>query len=319
MRDPGHVVVVTGASSGIGRATVHVLARRGYRLVLAARSEENLEKVRAECEELGAEAVVVPTDVSDGDSVDALFRTAVSRFGTVDGVVHSAAVLAYGRFVDIPARVFDQVLSTNVQGTANVARAALGVFEEQAGGRLVVVGSVIGQIAVPLMSTYVTSKWAMAGLVRTLQIEARRLPGVDVTLVSPGGVNTPIYQLAGNYAGFASRPPPPVDPPEKVARAVVRGLDRPRRSISVGPANPMMVFGFRSLPGVYDRIVTPMMERAGLSREPVHPSPGNVFEPGAGLEGVHGQWGRLWLQGVGVLAAGAGAVSAAGVARRSRR
>jgi len=313
------VVVVTGASSGIGRATVHVLARRGYRLVLAARSEENLEKVRAECEELGAEAVVVPTDVSDGDSVDALFRTAVSRFGTVDGVVHSAAVLAYGRFVDIPARVFDQVLSTNVQGTANVARAALGVFEEQAGGRLVVVGSVIGQIAVPLMSTYVTSKWAMAGLVRTLQIEARRLPGVDVTLVSPGGVNTPIYQLAGNYAGFASRPPPPVDPPEKVARAVVRGLDRPRRSISVGPANPMMVFGFRSLPGVYDRIVTPMMERAGLSREPVHPSPGNVFEPGAGLEGVHGQWGRLWLQGVGVLAAGAGAVSAAGVARRSRR
>ncbi len=293
------VTVVVGASSGIGRRAAQLLAERGDRLVLASRSAETLEQVRAECEERGAEVLVVVTDISRSADVDRLMDAAVDRFGRVDRLVHSAAVLAYGRFLDVPRDVFDRILATNVHGLTYVARAALRVFERQGAGRLVVVGSVVGTIAVPLMSSYVVSKWAMAGLVRTLQIEARRMPGVDISLVAPGSVDTPIYHLAGSYAGFAGRPPPPVGSADKVARAVVRALDRPRRSVSVGLSSPVMLLGFRLLPRVYDLLVLPLMELAGLSRTRVRATAGNVFAPRPGLEAVEGHWRRRRLRRAG--------------------
>jgi NAD(P)-dependent dehydrogenase (short-subunit alcohol dehydrogenase family) len=185
----GAVVVVTGASSGIGRATAAQLSGKGMRVVLASRSREALESAALDCT---GETLVVPTDVASIDEVEALLDAATERFGRVDAVVHSAAVLAYGRFADVPADVFDRTLEVTVGGTANVARSALRRFEAQGGGRLVVVGSLLGKIATPYMSAYVTAKWAVHGLVRCLQIEARRTPGVEVSLVSPGGVNTPV-------------------------------------------------------------------------------------------------------------------------------
>jgi short-subunit dehydrogenase len=310
------VVLVTGASSGIGRATARLLAREGTDLVLASRSAPALAATQAECEALGASVLVSPTDVTEAAEVGALLDQAVARFGRVDAVVHAAAVLAYGRFEDVPADVFDRVQVTNIIGTANVARGAMQTFRKQRGGTLVVVGSVTGKIAAPFLSSYTTSKWAVHGLVRVLQVEARRTPGVSVTLVSPGGVDTPIYLAAGNYAGRVGRPPPPVDSPEKVARAIVRALDRPRREVSVGLANAVMVTGFRLLPGLYDAMVTPLMERAALSREPVAPHSGNVFRPPEHGEAVHGRWGRHWLRGVGTAA---GVMPVAVLAHRLRR
>jgi NAD(P)-dependent dehydrogenase (short-subunit alcohol dehydrogenase family) len=221
-----------------------------------------------------------------------VFDRAVERFGRVDGVVHAAAVLAYGRFEDVPSAVFDKTVRTNVTGTANVARSALRVFKQQGGGRLVVVGSVLGKMTSAFMSPYATSKWAVHGLVRTLQIEARKTPGISVSLVSPGGVNTPIYDQAGSYTGHVDQPPPPVEAPEKIADGIVRALDRPRREISMGLANPVMVLGFRSLPAVFDVLVTPLMRWAGQSRRRVAPNPGNVMEPKGEGAAVHGQWPR---------------------------
>lgn len=289
------VVLVVGASSGIGRATAHQLAEEGARLVLASRSAESLEQVRQECVARGAaEVVVVPTDIGDRAAVDALFDTAVERLGRVDGVVHAAAVLAYGTFEAVPPEVFDRILTTNVTGTGNVARRALLRFGEQDGGSLVVVGSVLGKIATPYMSSYCTSKWAIHGLVRTLQIEARAKPGVHVSLVSPGGVDTPIYDLAGTYTGHPGSPPPPVVSPERVARAVVAALDTPGRDIAVGPANRLMVAGFRLAPGVFDVLVGPMMRLLGQGRDRAEPGPGNVFEPVPDTEAVHGRWPHVW-------------------------
>jgi short-subunit dehydrogenase len=292
------VVLITGASSGIGRATALAFSRQGARLVLAARSAESLEEVRAECVAEGGSALVVPTDTVDGHAVDALFEAAVETYGRVDAVVHSAAVVAYGRFEEVPADVFAGAMQTNVIGTANVARAALRLFRTQGGGSLVVVGSLLGKIAVPYMSTYVTGKWALHGLVRTLQMEARETPGVHVSMVWPGSVNTPAYAQAANYAGREGRPPPPVDPPEKLARAIMRAVDRPRREISVGLPNHLVVLGFRVLPAVYDTLVTPLMRVGGLSQRSLEPHAGNVFEPRPGGNAVHGYWGRLGLRNV---------------------
>jgi short-subunit dehydrogenase len=300
----GTTVVVTGASSGIGRATARLLAARGANVALVARSPESLAAAEAECQEVGAATLVVVADVADGDAVDAVLRQAVARFGRVDAVVHSAAVLAYGRFEDVPAPVFDAALAVTVGGTANVTRSALRCFRQQEQGALVVVGSLLGKIATPYMSSYVTAKWAVHGLVRTVQIETRSEPGISVSLVSPGGVNTPVYRQAGSYLGWHGRPPPPVDSPERVARAVVEALERPRREISVGLANPLAVMGFRLLPGVYDVLVTPLMRAGGISRDRAEESPGNVFEPRPSGDAVHGPWDRQWLRPV----AGVGAV-----------
>ena len=122
------VVIVTGASSGIGLATAQLLAADGARLVLASRGADALARAAQSCTEAGGDVVVVPTDVRDPDAVKVLFAEAVERFGHVDAVVHAAGVLAYGRFEDVPADVFEQVISTNVLGTGHVARAALEVF-----------------------------------------------------------------------------------------------------------------------------------------------------------------------------------------------
>ncbi len=326
-RTSGRVVVVIGASSGIGRATAVALARRGDTVVLASRSAEALAETRQEC--LAAaprprrrstppadRVTVVPTDVSLRESVERLFRTVLDRHGRIDAVVHSPAVVAYGRFEDVPAEVFDQVVATDLLGVANVARLALQRFRADGGGHLVLVGSLLGKIATPFMSSYVTSKWGLHGLARTLQAEVRYVRGVHVSLVVPGGVNTPIYAQAASYARREGRPPPPVDAPEKLARAIVRVLDRPRRETSVGLVNPVWTAGFRALPAVYDALVAPAMSRVGISGTPSpEPHTGNVFGPLPAGEATHGKWGRHWLRGVAL--AGAGAAGLAVVVARA--
>jgi short-subunit dehydrogenase len=309
------VVVVTGASSGIGRATALELARAGADLVLSARSASSLESAAGECRALGAEVLTVVADVVEESDVERVLAAATARFGRVDGWVHTAAVVAYGRFEDVPAETFRRVVDTNVHGSVHAARAALRQFRAQGHGTLVLTGSLLGEIATPYMSGYVTSKWAVRGLARVLAVESRDLPDVHVCIVSPGGVDTPVYLQAANYAGFVGRPPPPVDSPEKVARAVVRSLrdHRPRRA--VGLANLVSRAGFTLLPPVFDLLVTPLMRAGGLSRERVEPHDGNVFEPRADGDAVHGRWGRHWLRAV----AAAGTTAALGTAAEVRR
>src|SRR3712207_4959504 len=135
-------VLITGASSGIGRATAKELAGRGARLVLVSRGEESLEEAAAEARDAGAAEVVVRTaDVLDEDAVQEAVDTAVERFGRLDVVVHAAQVMAYGRIADVPKEVYERVVDTSLHGTATVARVVLPVFRKQRAGHLVVVRS----------------------------------------------------------------------------------------------------------------------------------------------------------------------------------
>jgi NAD(P)-dependent dehydrogenase (short-subunit alcohol dehydrogenase family) len=285
------VVLVTGASSGIGLATALQLADRGERLVLLARSREPLAAAAEDCRARGAASVTtVRADVGDAAAVQGAVQDAVAGHGRLDAVVHCAAVVGYGRVEDIPADVFEAVLRTNVTGSVNVARAVVPVLRRQGDGSLVLLGSLLGQIGAPLMGPYTTSKWAVRALARTLQLENRDLPGVHVCLVVPGGVDTPIYDQAANYRGVAGRPPPPVDPPEKVARAIVRVLDRPRDRVSVGAANPLMTLGFVLSPWLFDGLVGPLFTLlAGGGPRP--DGPGNVLAPQPAGEGLRGGFG----------------------------
>lgn len=300
------VVVLTGASSGIGRAAALAFAARGDMLVLAARGLADLEKVAVDCD---GDVLVVPVDVGVWTEVDELAQAAVERFGRIDVWADTAAVMAYGRFEDLPPHVFDKVVTTDLLGSANVARAALRVFRAQGHGTLILCSSLVGHITAPNMSAYSTAKWGLRALTRTLRQEIRDAPDIHICELVPGSVDTPIYTSAANYAGFVGRPPPPVDSAERMGAAIVRLADRPRRELSVGATNRFIEFGFSTMPPVYDALVGRLMGRLGLSRsQPAPPDDGNVFASRPRTEGGPRRLGRV---AVGAVAAGALALTGA--------
>lgn len=309
----GAVVLVTGASSGIGRAAAQLLSARGDHLVLLSRGPAALAATERECRAAGAATVrTAVVDVRDSDAVQQAVHDIVAEYGRLDGVLHSAGVVAYGRFEDIPADVFEGVLRTNLFGAANVLRSALPVLRGQRRGTVVLVGSVLGEIAVPTMTAYCVSKWAMRSLARQVSLENRDLRDVHVSILSVGAVDTPIYRQAANYVGRPGRPPAPVDSAEKVARAAVGLLDRPRDRAGVGVANPLMRLGFSLTPRVFDAVVGPLFSAAALARERVVATTGNVLDPEEAFEAVDGGQGQgLTSTAVGLLSQARSAMSSA--------
>lgn len=288
---PPEVVLITGASSGIGRATARELAGRGARLVLLARGEEPLDQTAEQARAAGAgEVLVHPADVTDEDAVRAAVDSAVQRFGRLDAVVHAAQVMAYGRIEEVPRKVFETVVETAVHGTAVVARVVLPVFRKQGEGRLVVVNSLLGQVATPLMGSYIAAKWGQLGLVRVLQQETRDVPGITISIIKPGGVDTPIYFQAASWTGSTGRPPPPVYSPQRLGRRIVALLDRPRREVHAGILNPLITAGFRLVPAVYDFLVGPLMQRLAIADDDVPPTSGNVLAPRPEGNATEGRW-----------------------------
>ena len=303
------VVLVTGASSGIGEATAKLAAARGDHLVLLARGEEALARVAAECEAVGAASVLVcPTDVGVDGEVESAVASAMARHGRLDVVVSNAGVVAYGSIDALPAEVFEAVLSTNLVGSVNVVRHVLPVLREQDAGSLVLVGSLLGHIAAPQMAAYVVSKWGVRGLFRQLRVDNRDRPGIRFAYIAPGGVDTPIYLQAANYSDSVGRPPFPVASPEHVAARTLSAAEQPWRGGQVGAANNVIRFGFVAVPWVYDRLVSPLFRVVAQDLVPaVVQGPGNVLETLQQDNGLRGNQGSALLgiaRNVGVLARG---------------
>lgn len=321
------VAVVTGASSGIARATALAFAERGASVVLAARSEESLSQAALECEKAGGQALAVPTDVADEEAVQALAQRANAAFGRIDVWVNAAAVMVYGEFDKTPTDVYRRILETNLFGQINGARAVLPYFREQHGGVLVNIGSVWGSVTSPYVSAYVVSKFGVRAFSESLR-EAMRLHrdtrDIHVCTILPQSVDTPIFRHAGRYTAHVPRPVPPVIDPDRVVRAVLRSVERPRRQRTVGWWGRFLELGHTVAPGFYTRLVPTVMHRTAFAPHRTTPGPGNIFEPMPDWNRVTGDWrrgGRARMLAARAAAGAAlvGALGAAAVTARSRR
>ena len=285
------VVVVTGATSGTGRATAVALAGRGARLVLAARDEATLHEVVAECGRAGTSAIAVPTDIGVADDVDRLEQAAVDAFGRIDTWVNAAAVLVASVLGDETVEEIERLVQTNVLGTTLASRAALRRFRAQGDGVLINVSSVLGLIPNPLVPTYTMSKFAVRGLSLSLHYLAGAWPGVRVCTVLPGPIDTPMFERAANHLGRGIRAVPPAAAPERVAAVIVSCARRPRRQVVVGWTARLIVVAHHVLPR-FTEWVTARAAAAMLVRsEPAPPTSGDLFEP-SGNGQVHGGWRR---------------------------
>lgn len=315
------VVVVTGASSGIGRGTALALADHGAHVVLAARSAGVLEDVARDCERRGVRALAVPTDVAEADQVEALGKAAVAEFGGFDVWINDAAVMAFGSFWEVPTEAYRRVVEVNLFGTVHGSRVAIDHFRERGRGVLINVGSLYGRVTTPYVNPYVVSKYAVRGLTHSLRQETRELGDVRVCSVLPQAVDTPIFRQAANYTGQQLTALPLVVDPQRVVRAILRCVSKPRSEVIVGVFGHLLAWGRALLPGAYSTAAPRVMDELAIGDEPAPHSDGNVFEPRPEGNAVEGGWRRRRrrLRRAAAVGAATAAVGLLSAARRLAR
>jgi NAD(P)-dependent dehydrogenase (short-subunit alcohol dehydrogenase family) len=284
------VVVITGASSGIGRATALAFARHGASVALAARSEETLREVAEECESAGGRALVVPTDVTDEEAVQELARRTVESFGRIDTWVNNAGVMVYGFLEDVPSEAYRQVIETNLFGQIHGARTVVPYFKEQGSGVLINITSMWAKIGSPYVSAYVTSKFGILGFSECLRQGLHGEKDIHVCTILPVSVDTPIFRHAGNYTGQGARPVPPVLDPERVVKQILRNARRPRPETNVGPTGYLLTWAHAATPKLYDFLVPYVFDHGAFGSESAKQGPGNVFAPMPEWNRVTGEW-----------------------------
>lgn len=284
----GKTVVITGASSGIGRGLALALAERGANLVLAARRTELIEALAAEC---GGESFAVTTDVADPAEVETLGRAAIATFPHLDAWVNCAGVAAIGRFDEIPLRDHQRVIETNLIGAINGSHVAMRQFRHQGVGTLVNVASMLGKTPSPYYASYCASKYGLIGLCASLrqELRAHRETGIHVCAVLPMAADTPFYDHAANYTGHELNPYP-VTQAEGVVASLVDVIANPRDEVTIGLPATAAVLSQRMAPWLTQAVTSVMTHELQMSQAPeTELTEGNLHVPlptGTGVVGT---------------------------------
>ena len=285
------VVVITGASSGIGRAAAATFAKHGWRVGLIARGEDTLDATRRDVVTEGGTASVAIADVADSAQLEAAAAKIEAELGPIDVWVNNAGVSVYGKFWDIPEDEFRIVTETNYFGTVNGTRTALTRMRPRNRGTIVQILSAISYRGVPLQSPYSGSKYALRGFTEALRAELMdEKSEVHVTMVHPPAVNTPFYNHAVSHMPKPVRPPPPVYQPEIVADAIYLAATTRRREVKVTASTVFFAVANKFAPGLLDwgagkgAVAMQQSDQGGevAVRDP------NLREPGKLKHGTHG-------------------------------
>lgn len=322
------VAVITGASSGIGMATALQFAEDGYNVVLAARSQKELDTVAADCRERGVQAEVVAADTTDEKAVKSICEMAIRVFGHIDVWVNNAGAYMTGKFEDVPLEDMHRIMDTNFFGYVHGSRSALGQFRRQGYGTLINVSSVNAAAPQPYIGIYSASKAAVRALDESLRMELRLdglEDGIHVCTVMPASIDTNIFQNAANYTGKEIQALEPVYDPRYVAKQIVHLAKHPKREIIVGPAGKMMAFQRAHMPHSYEKRMTKFTQADMIGDRPVTIGDGNLFTPGS--HGMRGGWRQRRLRddqlnaGIGIGLAAAAGLTALGIVlfRRNQR
>ncbi len=289
------VVVLTGASSGLGKGAARKLAEGGASLVLAARRSALLEELAGECQTLGGRAVAVPTDVSVAEEVTRLLDAALARFGHVDAWINDAGVSTIGPFEDVPLEHHHQVVATNLMGTISGSHAAMRHFKQRRRGTLINIASGLGKIPTPYYASYVASKFGVVGFCDSLrqELSLAGLKDIHVATVLPMAMDTTFFDHAGNFTGKEPQPVGPLYDPQLVIDQLAELVIHPKNEeVIVGPAGKMYNVLHHAFPGMVEAIMARRARKdqfQGVADAPF--DDGAVLTPNAEGTGVKG--GRL--------------------------
>jgi NAD(P)-dependent dehydrogenase (short-subunit alcohol dehydrogenase family) len=291
---PDQVVVILGASSGIGRATARAAARRGARVVVGARNLEGLEQAVREIEETGSEGLAVQADTTSRADLEALCARAVERFDRIDTFVASVMVTVYAEIEQLEAEELRRVMEVNFLGRAHAYRAALPHLKESR-GTFVDVNSGLSYRGIPLQAPYCASKAAGRAFFETARVEQEKhRTGVAISLILPGGINTPQFDRGRIKLGFQPQPVPPIYQPEVVAKAILHCAERPQRELPVTWAAQRLLWGQKLSPRAGDLFLRRRGWKDQSTGEPKPVgAPDNLDETLSGDPGAHGRFDEV--------------------------
>jgi NAD(P)-dependent dehydrogenase (short-subunit alcohol dehydrogenase family) len=330
------VVIITGASAGVGRATVREFARHGARIALLARDPERLEAARREAEELGAkQAIAIPTDVADKAAVEAAAAQVEKTFGHIDIWINNAMASVFSPIKQMTEDEFDRVTAVTYLGAVYGTLAALRRMRARDRGTIVQVGSALAYRSIPLQSAYCAAKHAVLGFTESLRTELfHDDSNIHVAMVQLPALNTPQFDWVKSRLPGRAQPVPPIFQPEVAAKGIYWAAHHRRRELYVGGSTVKAIWAEKVLPSFADHYLARNGYEAQQTSEPADPNrPGNLWKPVPGDFSAHGRFDdraressaqlwftmhREWILGGAVLAAAA-LFALAPAARRTRR
>lgn len=276
----GKNIVITGASSGIGKTTALTLAQQGANLILAARRELELEDVALACQKFGAEAYYYKTDVTELDQVNNLFEFALEKLGSIDIWVNNAGVGAVGEFIKTPMASHEQVIKTNLIGYMHGAYVSLPYFKDQGQGTLINNISLGAFVPTPFASAYAASKFGLKGFTEAIRAELHDQKGIHICDVFPAFIDTPGFDHGANYVGKKLKPIPPVYDAQKVADAVLALCNHPKDKMMVGASGKVAKVVHAVTPKLLGLVMTKFMQTYFKGAAIENKTDGNLFKIG---------------------------------------